>query len=131
MNDRAAVAERNTETIDCGTSTYSGETLEDSQPHLSVFEKTMLVHRTDGRFYPGYGYRPSMHQRFPADISSKLKSSLQGAVKRMFDSALALILLPVLLAAIGIIGLIVKIDSRGPVFYRHTRVGRSFRRIGV
>jgi exopolysaccharide biosynthesis polyprenyl glycosylphosphotransferase len=58
-------------------------------------------------------------------------SRSSALLKRAMDlsvSAAALILLaPVLLA----IALLVKLDSRGPILYRHTRVGRGGRRIDV
>ena len=50
--------------------------------------------------------------------------------KRLFDIAASLLLLLILSPVLLIIALIIKIDSRGPVFYRQTRVtqyGEEFR----
>ena len=43
----------------------------------------------------------------------------------------SVLFLPLLLLVIGILGLLIKLDSRGPVFYRHTRIGRSGKPFGV
>lgn len=51
-------------------------------------------------------------------------------LKRLFDFVLALILLIILAIPMSIIALCIKIDSRGPVFYRQERVtayGKHFR----
>jgi lipopolysaccharide/colanic/teichoic acid biosynthesis glycosyltransferase len=54
-----------------------------------------------------------------------------GAGKRALDLALAglgvVVLSPILLAAAAL----VVVDSRGPVFFRQTRVGRDFRRFRI
>ena len=49
----------------------------------------------------------------------------------MFDMALSILMLPLLLVVIGILGLLVKLDTPGPVFYRHTRIGRNGKSFGV
>jgi len=46
-------------------------------------------------------------------------------IKRAIDLFLALIALIVLLPLIGIIALIIKLDSKGPVFFKHTRIGKD------
>lgn len=54
----------------------------------------------------------------------------QLILKRCFDCIAAIILLVVLAIPMGIIALIIKMDSEGPVFYRQERVttyGRHFR----
>ena len=45
-------------------------------------------------------------------------------IKRIFDTTVSALSLPVLSVFFLIIALIIKIDSKGPVFYRQTRVGR-------
>jgi exopolysaccharide biosynthesis polyprenyl glycosylphosphotransferase len=53
-----------------------------------------------------------------------------GAIfKRLFDFILALILIILLLPLFLVIGIIIKIDSRGPVFYISKRVGQK--RVGL
>lgn len=50
-----------------------------------------------------------------------------GAIKRLIDFLAALLLLPVLLVLTAIIGLAIKKDSPGPVFFRQERVGQKGR----
>jgi len=52
---------------------------------------------------------------------------LQLALKRAFDVPIALVGLSLMIVPIGIIALLVKLSSVGPVFYRQTRVGRRGR----
>lgn len=62
------------------------------------------------------------------DILSKKKISL--VIKRIFDIIVALILLILLSPIILIIAIMIKIDSKGPVFYRQERIttyGKIFR----
>lgn len=62
------------------------------------------------------------------DILSKKKISL--AIKRIFDIIVALILLILLSPIILILAIMIKIDSKGPVFYRQERIttyGKTFR----
>lgn len=54
----------------------------------------------------------------------------QLVLKRTFDIILALILLPILAIPMMVIAILIKVDSKGPVFYRQERVttyGKHFR----
>ena len=62
------------------------------------------------------------------DLLSKKKFQL--ALKRLFDIAVSFLLLTVLSPVFIIIAIAIKLDSKGPVFYRQTRVtryGKEFR----
>lgn len=62
------------------------------------------------------------------DILRKKQASL--LLKRIFDFIVALILLVLLLIPMGIIAVLIKLDSKGPVFYRQERVttyGKRFK----
>lgn len=48
--------------------------------------------------------------------------------KRLFDIGLALVLLPILLIGIAVLGVLIKLDSPGPVFFYQTRLGFRGRR---
>lgn len=68
-----------------------------------------------------------VQQIFLLKINNNLKSPYNRFIKRIFDMALPLLFLPLFLPVVGILGLLIKLDSPGPVFYRHTRVGRGGR----
>lgn len=57
-------------------------------------------------------------------INNNFKSLLNSIVKRFCDIILSIILLPFLLIVIGIIAVLIKATSKGPVFYGHKRIGR-------
>lgn len=62
------------------------------------------------------------------DILSKKR--LQLLLKRLFDILMSLILLIILFPILLIISIIIKIDSKGPIFYRQIRItkyGREFK----
>ena len=52
-------------------------------------------------------------------------------IKRFFDIILSLIGLVILLPIFLIIAIIIKIDSKGPVFFKHKRIGKNGKTIGV
>ena len=49
----------------------------------------------------------------------------QKPIKRGLDIALSGLGLVVLAVPLGLIGLAIKLDSRGPILFRHPRVGRD------
>ena len=62
------------------------------------------------------------------DILAKKKFSL--AIKRIIDIIISLLLLILLLPVLVLLAIAIKIDSKGPVFYRQERItknGKSFR----
>ena len=52
-------------------------------------------------------------------------------IKRLFDIVLSLIGLIILLPLFLIIAIIIKLDSKGPVFFKHKRIGKNGKTIGV
>jgi lipopolysaccharide/colanic/teichoic acid biosynthesis glycosyltransferase len=59
-------------------------------------------------------------------ISYDVTQSLLGAVlKRGVDCGVAMLLLVVLSPLLAILAVLIKLDSRGPVLFRHSRVGRG------
>ncbi len=63
-------------------------------------------------------------QLFLLKINNNLKSPFNRFTKRTFDLVVSVLLLPVLLPLILVLGILIRIDSEGPVIYRHARVGR-------
>ncbi len=62
-------------------------------------------------------------QTAPVRETIKLKPGYVRA-KRIFDMAIALLLLPAFCLVLPLIALLIRLDSRGPVFYRQKRVGQ-------
>jgi len=65
-----------------------------------------------------------VQQLFLLKINNNLKSTPNRLIKRTFDMTVSILFLPVLIPVIGILGLLIKLDSPGPIFYRHARIGR-------
>jgi undecaprenyl-phosphate galactose phosphotransferase len=62
---------------------------------------------------------------FLMNIRNNLKSAPNRFVKRLFDIALSVVLLPMLLPVIGIIGAVIRFETPGPAIYRHDRIGKD------
>ncbi|BBG65021.1 undecaprenyl-phosphate galactosephosphotransferase [Hydrogenimonas sp.] len=62
-------------------------------------------------------------------FQNRLKSKYRQLLQCLFNYTLAIILLPILLPIIGIIAILVKKESPGPVFFVHTRVGKNSKSI--
>ena len=76
-------------------------------------------------------YHLFVQQLFLLKINNNLKSPYNRFIKKTFDMAVSVLFLPVLLPLIGVLGLLIKLDSPGPVFYRHMRIGRGGKPFGV
>ena len=59
------------------------------------------------------------------DVAHVELSRFNMAVKRVFDLIVGGVLCVVILPVIAILAMIIKLDSRGPVFYRQERMGRG------
>ncbi len=70
-------------------------------------------------------YHLFMEQLFLLKINNNLKSPLNRSIKRTFDLCLSVALLPFVLPVISLISLLIKLDSRGPVFHIEDRFGKN------
>ncbi len=61
------------------------------------------------------------------DIGHAQLNRFDMVVKRVFDLVVGSVLFLVMAPVMLVVGLVIKIDSRGPVFYRQERMGRSGR----
>lgn len=59
----------------------------------------------------------------PIKIKASTKS--YNLFKRIFDLTFALLLLPFLIPVMALVAILIKIDSRGSVFFNHTRTGEN------
>ncbi|MCL5024433.1 MAG: undecaprenyl-phosphate galactose phosphotransferase WbaP [Nitrospirae bacterium] len=64
---------------------------------------------------------------FLMNIRNNLKSLPNRFVKRFFDVSVSLVAMPFLLPLIGIIGMIIRLESPGPAIYAHDRIGKGGR----
>ena len=70
-------------------------------------------------------------QMFLLKIHNNLQYARNKFFKTLFDIILALAITPFLIPLIFLIGLIIKLDSDGPVFFTHERVGKDGKKIKV
>jgi undecaprenyl-phosphate galactose phosphotransferase len=68
---------------------------------------------------------------FLLKIENYLESGINQAIKRLFDLTLSVLMLPILLPTILIIGVLIKLDSKGPIFYTQERVGKNGKKFKV
>lgn len=64
------------------------------------------------------------------NFGSLIPGIVYAKVKRFWDVAMSLTLLPILFPVLLLVGILVKIDSKGPIFFRQERMGfrgRKFR----
>ncbi len=76
-------------------------------------------------------YHLFMQQLFLIKVNNNLKSPARRALKRGFDLVISISLLPILLPLMGIVGIAIKLDSKGPVFFSHERIGQNGKPIRV
>ena len=65
------------------------------------------------------------------DVAHVELSTFNVAVKRVFDLALGGLLCIPLLPLMGVVAIVIKLDSPGPVFYRQERMGRGGRPFNI
>ncbi|HOV91094.1 MAG TPA: undecaprenyl-phosphate galactose phosphotransferase WbaP [Syntrophorhabdaceae bacterium] len=76
-------------------------------------------------------YHVFTKQLFLLQINNNLQSAFNRFTKWLFDMIVSIVFLPFIILAIIIIGILIKMDSPGPIFYRHTRVGQHGKKIDV
>ncbi|MDY6915419.1 MAG: sugar transferase [Candidatus Cloacimonadota bacterium] len=57
--------------------------------------------------------------------------SFYNVLKRIFDLCLSIVLLPIFFVLTPIIALLIKLDSKGPVFFRQVRLGKMGKKVIV
>jgi len=64
-------------------------------------------------------------QTFLLEVNNNLKKSINKLTKKAFDVIAALIILPLLLPLLAIIAILIKLDSKGSIFFVQTRLGEN------
>jgi Undecaprenyl-phosphate galactose phosphotransferase WbaP len=62
---------------------------------------------------------------FLMNIKNNLKSIPNRFIKRLFDITVSVLLMPLLLPLIGIIGIIIRLETPGFAIYSHDRIGKN------
>jgi len=62
---------------------------------------------------------------FLMNIKNNLKSIPNKFIKRLFDITVSVLLMPFLLPVIGIIGIIIRLETPGFAIYSHDRIGKN------
>ncbi|MCD6325944.1 sugar transferase [bacterium] len=65
------------------------------------------------------------------EIESGLRPLFQLAIKRMTDFAISFLLFGGLLPLFALIGMLIKLTSRGPILYRQLRIGKNGRQFKI
>ncbi len=63
--------------------------------------------------------------RTQSDVKTKISKKVYIKIKRVIDVILASVALILLSPLFGIIAIAIKIDSKGPVFFAHKRIGKN------
>jgi lipopolysaccharide/colanic/teichoic acid biosynthesis glycosyltransferase len=75
------------------------------------------------------GRIPMVHLAEGWELSQPVSRSSYAPIKRVLDVFLVAVTLPLWLSVCGVVAIVVRLDSRGPILYRQERVGRDHRRI--
>jgi len=66
-----------------------------------------------------------LEEIFVMNIRNNLKSATNRFIKRLFDIVFSILAMPILLPAIGIIGLIIRLETPGFAIYTQDRIGKK------
>ena len=65
--------------------------------------------------------------RTQSDVKTKISKKVYIKIKRVIDVILASIALILLSPVFAMIAIAIKIDSKGPVFFAHKRIGKKWK----
>ncbi len=68
---------------------------------------------------------------FFLSVRNNLMSRLNRFLKRSFDLLISIALLPILIPVLVVIAVLIKLDSKGPIFFVHERIGEDGKTIRV
>jgi len=70
-------------------------------------------------------YHLFLQQLFLIRINNNLETKINFVLKRVFDIIISILILPILLLLILILAIIIKLDSKGSIFFVQERVGKD------
>jgi Undecaprenyl-phosphate galactose phosphotransferase WbaP len=91
-----------------------------------------LITISPSEWIGGVGVTPREFEGFfGLEVHQNLFNPWDQALKRILDISLILISSLFILPVVGLIALLIRLDSRGPIFFLHDRVGKGDRKIRV
>jgi Undecaprenyl-phosphate galactose phosphotransferase WbaP len=110
--------------------TGSTKLLEDLEKYESLFPRLMIIHSSAALYSLTVNAR-QLAGCLAVEVRRDLLLPLPRLAKRSIDLFLVGLILPLVTLPILLIGLLVSLESPGPIFYGHHRVGRGRRRFRI
>jgi Undecaprenyl-phosphate galactose phosphotransferase WbaP len=102
----------------------SGKLLEDLEHYESLFPRLMIMHSSTALYTLAVGAR-DIGGSLAVEVRRNLLFAFPRIAKRFIDVSIVCLGLPVALLTVFLLGILVKFDSPGPIFYGHRRIGRN------
>jgi Undecaprenyl-phosphate galactose phosphotransferase WbaP len=103
----------------------SGKLLEDLERFESIFPRLMMLHSATALYSLTVDAR-QLGGCLAFEVRRDLLLPLPRLAKRVLDLLIVCLTLPVVGLAVLLLGVLVRLESPGPIFYGHRRVGRSY-----
>jgi Undecaprenyl-phosphate galactose phosphotransferase WbaP len=110
--------------------TGSAKLLQDLEKFESLFPRLMIIHSSAALYSLTVNAR-QLAGCLAVEVRRDLLLPLPRLTKRTIDLFLVCLILPLITPAMLLIGLLVRLESPGPIFYGHPRVGRGQRRFRI
>jgi Undecaprenyl-phosphate galactose phosphotransferase WbaP len=102
----------------------SGKLLEDLEHFESLFPRLMIMHSSTAFYTLTVGAR-DIGGSLAVEVRRDLLLAFPRVTKRVIDLSIVCLGLPIVLLMVFLLGILVKLDSPGPIFYGHRRIGRN------
>jgi Undecaprenyl-phosphate galactose phosphotransferase WbaP len=110
--------------------TGSAKLLEDLEKFESLFPRLMIIHSSAALYSLTVNAR-QLAGCLAVEVRRDLLLPLPRLTKRSIDLLLVCLILPMVTLPLLLIGLLVRLESPGPIFYGHHRVGRGHRKFRI
>jgi Undecaprenyl-phosphate galactose phosphotransferase WbaP len=104
--------------------TGSGKLLEDLEMFECLFPRLMIVHSSTALYSLTVDAR-HLGGCLAVEVRRDLLRTLPRFAKRVIDLAIVCLALPVAALVVSLLGILVRLESPGPIFYGHRRIGRD------
>jgi Undecaprenyl-phosphate galactose phosphotransferase WbaP len=104
--------------------TGSGKLLEDLEMFECLFPRLMIVHSSTALYSLTVDAR-HLGGCLAVEVRRDLLRPLPRFAKRVIDLVIVCLALPVALLVVLLLGILVRLESAGPIFYGHCRIGRD------